>query len=459
MLPENELERLLQEHAAARDAGLLRDGPGQRELAAVRAEMNSDKSASRSANPVVLSVRFRRVARTGAVAAAWAASLVLAVVVWERWVRPTDNKEPEKPIAENRTPSPAIDPAPAVGSSSGSAELFGGRGRVVAVGTDTKYTVVDAGAGMVRLEQGELYVEMPADESLRVEVETAAGTAVGEGTGLYAGFTGGTGSRSGTITAVAVGGSVELANVHGRVIGEAGEVLSARRDIAPTFSSKGRFPPPMPWGGRSMGPSWLLAHPAVQAELKLTDTQKSQLRGGSTDPAGDMRRFFEGMHSLSPEQRAERVAAFRVELEKRIASVLTPAQMLRLRQISLQQEGLSALGRTETADRLGLTADQRASVDAALRKHNETRSALFVEGGPRGHDDVFRKLGALRMELQQTLNAVLTADQKSQWRSALGEAFVMPRPEPGRRPWGERGSGDRRGPGHGGPQPKGGPGE
>src|SRR5262249_45856444 len=277
---------------------------------------------------------------------------------------------------------------------------------------------------------GELFVDLPAGEDVRADIETPAGTATALGTTFYAHYGEAPNLPDGPFLTVAVvGGFVEVRNHHRPALVGARGVALAEGNSAPKRHSGlpllGTEPPERGWWrfGNVLG---MLHRPEVQAELKLTAEQKAKL----LKPAGDDRRehgkFFREMYSVLPDERARKAAEFRAEQEKQIAEILDAGQQRRLGQILLQQQGYSALANPEGADLLHLSEEQRKRVESVTREINQTRRSTFFGGG-RNWQEASQRLAELGQKESEQLAAVLTAAQQDQWRSLLGEPFALER--------------------------------
>lgn len=176
-------------------------------------------------------------------------------------------------------------------------------------------------------------------------------------------------------------------------------------------------------GGRGGGGTMLLRMPEVQTELKLTEEQKTKLtemlgqgRGGPGNGGGQ---------DLSREERQKQAATRRAEREKQLAAIMNADQMKRYRQLQLQQQGASALGETAVQEELKLTADQKTKVEAIVSEQSEAmRSARESAAGDR--EGMRAKTAEIRKKSQEKLEALLTEDQKTQWKAMLGTPFTFP---------------------------------
>lgn len=179
------------------------------------------------------------------------------------------------------------------------------------------------------------------------------------------------------------------------------------------------------------GPGFLLVHPEVQRELKLSDTQVEQLKTLGQEMSSKAQETFRGVQNLPREERFRRFRAFNQEWEKRIGEILNERQSDRLAQLHLQLQGQRALSRRDVADKLRLSTDQRQKVDAALDAEREAMKEAFrgfsggtmTQGERDRIDQIFREV---RAQTDARLNAVLTDSQRRQWQSMLGAPFKFP---------------------------------
>lgn len=230
--------------------------------------------------------------------------------------------------------------------------------------------------------------------------------------------------------------------------------------------------------GRGMDAARLLMIEQVQKEINLTGEQKDKLealreemreqfRGGE-----DRGRMREEMQNLSEEERRERMQKmmqeFREQAEKRaketmtkLAEVLTPEQMLRIKQIQMQQEGVMVLRRPEVIEELGLDDSQKEQLEKIAEEvgtqMRERMESFRGRGGDREEGDRDREgmrermqqmreeMEKVRKDVEQKAMGVLTADQKKKLGEMMGKPFELDRSAMGRPEGGPRGGEDRRG--------------
>lgn len=338
-----------------------------------------------------------------------AASILLAIGVgawfWSSAMRDRDGLK----LANKSTP-PAV-------------EILGGRGRVTPVAADARFTVLDSDQGRVRLEKGEVLIELQNGADSSAEVETPAGTARAQGTCFYAHYSD---SDHALLAVAVVSGSVEMATPHGKATCSAGDVGLARLGFAPhKHSGTSKHPSTRHRGFcpfvSTLG---LVYRPEVQADLQLTDTQKTQLQRPDTDERREMCRFFQGLHGVTPEEWAKKTNAFCDDLERKLAKVLSAPQQKRLWQIAYQQEGYFALLRPELVRDLQVNAAQQEGVEKILREFADARRTLLDRNLPKQESD--RQITAAWQQSLRTAESLLTAAQQEQWLALIGPPLNLP---------------------------------
>jgi serine/threonine protein kinase len=181
-----------------------------------------------------------------------------------------------------------------------------------------------------------------------------------------------------------------------------------RRGLSAIYRGFGRM--------RDGGRFHLLTLESVQHELKLTAEQVRQV----ALLAGQRREAVRGARELSPDRWHARFDELAAQ-EKTLIDALPPEQARRLQQIAWQQRGTRALGDSEVAEALGLTAAQRERVRTI---QDEARRAMRALGHPRNaHRNRPRSLEDAWKGTREQLLAILTPEQKAKWKEMTGEPF------------------------------------
>jgi len=180
----------------------------------------------------------------------------------------------------------------------------------------------------------------------------------------------------------------------------------------------------------------------VQKEIGLTDEQKAELDKLREEMRRDRgaREGMEGLRDLSPEERRERMEEMRKkfqeeaakrakETEAKLAELLKPEQLLRLKQIQLQLGGVYVLQRPEVAEHLGLSEDQKTQLKTISDESAEEMRKLF--GSARGQDvdreKIREQMQQLNADVQKKSMAVLNDEQKQKFAEMMGEPFELDR--------------------------------
>jgi hypothetical protein len=174
----------------------------------------------------------------------------------------------------------------------------------------------------------------------------------------------------------------------------------------------------------NLGSAFLVFRVKVQEELKLTEEQKEKLEQHLKALLPDAMQFLQNINGLKPGEREKDLAAFRPKAKRKMASVekeiLTEAQLVRLRQLELQREGL--FGDGEVWKELEVSDEQRAQFLAAIQPMQKKIMALLEESQKSGKPDEIRpKILKVREDLQGQLEALLTDVQKKRSKEMLGK--------------------------------------
>ncbi len=139
---------------------------------------------------------------------------------------------------------------------------------------------------------------------------------------------------------------------------------------------RGQRGPGMMCGPMSMG--GLLRIPKVQEELKLTDDQKEQLRG------------------LGREMRENRE-----EAEKKLAEVLKPDQLARLKQLRLQVGGPALLTQPDVVKELGLSDEQVTKLNDLQQKFRSSMREQMQGMRDLSQEERRAKMAEMRPKMEQ----------------------------------------------------------
>jgi hypothetical protein len=198
--------------------------------------------------------------------------------------------------------------------------------------------------------------------------------------------------------------------------------------------------------------SALLPMMKVQTELKLTATQKDQLKGVFTHYAEEAQRIVK--NAKSREEAQQQIVKIREDSVKKALAILNSSQKIRLRQLGLQAYGPFAALAPDVAGELKLTAAQKQKMLTIQRQITLKAQAVYterakaVEAIPKPKDAKDQKLvrnyqarvqatlaarstsdqkrlKAIQEDGQKLALGVLTAAQKKQWAAMLGRKFPI----------------------------------
>ena len=169
--------------------------------------------------------------------------------------------------------------------------------------------------------------------------------------------------------------------------------------------------------GRSIGENssegfGLLRIPKVQNDLQLSEEQKVQIL------------------ALSMEMRNTRF-----NMRKKLAAILMPEQIQRLKEIRLQVEGPAGMNTHEVAMALGLTRAQRMKLKALQDQIREDIEIIFQ--GVRGLTvdqrrtkipEIVRKIQLIRIETTQEAIQMLTSRQREKYEEMQGKKLDLDPP-------------------------------
>jgi Spy/CpxP family protein refolding chaperone len=182
-------------------------------------------------------------------------------------------------------------------------------------------------------------------------------------------------------------------------------------------------------GFGGVGGAMLLSNKGVQKELKVSDEQAKKLDTLATETREKNRERFAGLQDATPAERQSKMREAQAELHKGLADVLKPEQVKRFRQIEVQVAGSNAFGQPRVQEALKLTDDQKSKIREINQETMEaTRDAFQNAGDDRAA--AMEKVQGLRKEANTKAHALLTEDQKKEWKELTGEPFEF-KPEPG----------------------------
>jgi len=178
-----------------------------------------------------------------------------------------------------------------------------------------------------------------------------------------------------------------------------------------------------------LGGQFLVFRDTVQVELDLSDDQKRKLMEHFGQHVQATMQLFEKIKDLGPEEREKDLQAYRRKAEEKLSaqlrSVLNVEQQARMFQLQLQQGGVFALlGQNEAFLKLKITDEQRMKFMQVIQAMQEKMQTVMKESQPGAMpDEIGPKVMKIREEHEGKIEAILTSDQKAQWKELLGKPF------------------------------------
>jgi hypothetical protein len=198
-------------------------------------------------------------------------------------------------------------------------------------------------------------------------------------------------------------------------------------------------------GGFGMGPAQLINAETVQKELKLSEDEVTKAKETVTAVNEKFAEERTKLQDLDPAERfpkqMELTAKVNEELYTTLAKTWKPEQVKRLKQIGVQALYLRAFMSPTIAMTLKLTDEQKEKYTALQMEQGEAMMGL--RGGGAEQSEIMTKMAAMNKEFTAKGVAILTDDQKKEWKELTGDPFDVPAPQFGGA--GKGGKGKRKG--------------
>jgi hypothetical protein len=176
-----------------------------------------------------------------------------------------------------------------------------------------------------------------------------------------------------------------------------------------------------------LGGAFLVTRDKVQAKLKLTKEQKARVDQCLKDFLPDAVELFQKLEGLKEEARAQAFQPFRMKSRAKLTAllkdILNDGQRTRLRQLELQREGLRD---GEIWKELHVTDEQRKQFIKLIQGAQQKIRPLIEEAQAKGNPkEIQPKVIKIRDELEESLEGILSGDQKTQWKAMRGKPIEM----------------------------------
>lgn len=169
----------------------------------------------------------------------------------------------------------------------------------------------------------------------------------------------------------------------------------------------------------------ILGNEKAQAELKLTDKEKPEIKKITDDLDSQRQAMFANFQNLSEDERTKKADEYGAKTKEgyeKAVKLLSAAQTDRLKQLERQVRGAVAnLGDDDVALALKLSNDQKSQVKAVEDDMQRQTQELFQAGGDQ--QERRQKMGEIRTKAEEKALAVLTADQRKSYDALLGAKY------------------------------------
>ncbi len=208
-------------------------------------------------------------------------------------------------------------------------------------------------------------------------------------------------------------------------------------------------------GGRNGGLLFTALRKDVQADLAVTDDEKTKLtelgdkaRAAATALRGNRNGGAAGGANggtVDREAMLKQIMEQREQQKKDLAAILTPDQMKRLEEISIQMRGVGAVSDPEVQKALGLSSDQTTKIADLQKTQRDANASIRQKVGSQeiSRDDATAATKKNTDTLTAELGKILTSEQSAKLKEMGGKPFKA---DPNEAPAGGR----RRGGGGGG---------
>lgn len=175
-------------------------------------------------------------------------------------------------------------------------------------------------------------------------------------------------------------------------------------------------------GRRFMTGPMLIYRQDVQADLKLTNDEKDKIDAVREKMQASFQPSGSGERPSQEEMRAM-FKKMNDDLKAQLATILTPEQQTRFRQINIQLTGNRAVLEPENVKDLAITDAQKTKIQDLIDKMNEANGALRRDQSLSREDRQTKTENNLKA-LNTEIDKILTDDQKAKWKTLAGPPFT-----------------------------------
>jgi serine/threonine protein kinase len=185
----------------------------------------------------------------------------------------------------------------------------------------------------------------------------------------------------------------------------------------------------------------LLESPAVPAALTLTQDQQSQVAALLKSRSAERDAFWQEARNLDEEARRGQLVKLAEKYDRALGDILSAGQLERLKQLSIQSQGVFVFKEPEIVETLSISPKQRAAIRAI---EHETIAKLFPRDRGRGRGEI-RSPPSPELMDEAVLRVVtlFSSDQVNRWQELTGPIYPGAGSLRRQRPPGGKPSGDR----------------
>lgn len=202
----------------------------------------------------------------------------------------------------------------------------------------------------------------------------------------------------------------------------------------------------------------ILQDKRVQSEIKITPVQHDRLTKLAAEHTARLQAYQKQLNGAQPNPST--LGQYILDLKGKVVTVLTPAQLKRLRELNLQAAGLRGLLDSVVAKRVGIPDAQLKNMQQIYQSGSSSATDLLrtamqpidqkykklaqpYNADPKGHQAELQKLSkdyaaeaaaaqkkitprleSITNSTEKKLLATLTAQQKATWTALQGTKFV-----------------------------------
>ena len=173
-------------------------------------------------------------------------------------------------------------------------------------------------------------------------------------------------------------------------------------------------------------PTALLTRNDVQTDIQLTDAQKAKLQDIRDNIRSDFQQAMQEA-GQDPDARQKAFATIGQKISAQINAVLTPDQQKRLEQINMQVNGYSVVAFDKNLQtQLNLSADVVTKITGYQQQQTQANTSVFqkMRSGELQQEDAMAAIKKNSDALNSAIEAILTPDQKNNFKTLSGKPFV-----------------------------------